>query len=135
MGFQRKASALHSDVQRAYMIAYEDEKSMKEVKDAAQLHSLVKEAFNHFTTRPGQPFTRVPLNFSVDPITQYFKHHILTLASTVSDRYASGIRLTDFEIFLAIAPVIASCIFTHCVRYGRPGQSKSIVLITKLIGV
>lgn len=120
MLFQAQASVLHSEIQRACAAAYEYESSIKEVKNAAELHTLVKDAFKHFTTRLG-PFTRVPLRFRVDPVTPDFKHHIVALARVVSGRYASGVYLSDFRIFLAIAPVVASCIFTHCIRYDRPG--------------
>lgn len=118
---QKQASVLDREIQTACNVVYEYELPIREQKTTEEFHNLVKDAFNHFTSRVDRPFTRVPFQFRTEPISPDFKHHIVSLAKSVSGRYASGVYLSDFQIFLAIAPVVASCISIYCVRYGRPG--------------
>lgn len=83
-----------------------------------QLNSYLQAGFDHFTTQENQPFNFVDVAFKNKPIPRDFGDHILELAANV--REVTRVR-DGPKMFKVLGLMVASCIFTDCIRQSRPG--------------
>ena len=84
-----------------------------------ELDTYLQAGFDHFTTKEDQPFNFVDVALRNNPIPQDFGDHILGIAATIRavTHVGDGPRLFNF-----LSSMVASCIFTDCIRASRPGK-------------
>ena len=84
-----------------------------------ELNSYLQAGFDHFTTKEDSPFNFVDVAFKNKPIPRDFGDHMLELAVKVQEvtRVRDGPKL-----FKILSSMVASCIFTDCIRQSRPGK-------------
>lgn len=92
----------------------------QERPNAEEFQTMFNEALNHFLKRPSLTLTRMPLEIIRYPVFAELPYHISTLARLTSGRMINGV-LIQSQIFSTIAPLVASCIHTRCIRYRQPG--------------
>ena len=97
------------------------------VKDDAHMLSNVEElnaylqaGFDHFTTKEDQPFNFVDVALRNNPIPRDFGDHILAMAAKIKLETHVG---DGPQLFKKLSSMVASCIFTDCIRASRPGKN------------
>lgn len=77
-------------------------------------------AFNHFSQNPNKPFDFVNAAFLHSPIEATFKYHILKAATRLMETRQFE---SDYVLFDALAPLVASSILLDVCRKGYPLKS------------
>ena len=84
-----------------------------------ELNTYLQAGFDHFTTKEDQPFNFVDVAFRNNPIPRDFGDHVLFMAAKIR----KVVRIRDGpELFERLSYMVASCIFTDCIRQSRPGE-------------
>ncbi|KAL8902691.1 MAG: hypothetical protein Q9207_004458 [Kuettlingeria erythrocarpa] len=105
---------LHCD---ASFSAKDDARMLSNVEE---LNAYLQAGFDHFTTKEDQPFNFVDVGLRNKPIPRDFGDHILAMAAQMREvtHVCDGPRLFNVLSFM-----VASCIFTDCMRASRPGKA------------
>lgn len=89
------------------------------LSDVEELDAYLQAGFDHFTTKEDQPFNFVDVALRNNPIPRDFGDHILATAAGIR-------RVTHVcdgpQLFRNLSSLVASCIFTDCIRASRPGK-------------
>ena len=105
---------LHCD---ASFSAKEDAHMLSNVEE---LDAYLQAGFDHFTTKEDQPFNFVDVALRNNPIPRDFGDHILAMAAVI----AAVTGVSDGpHLFKILSAMVASCIFTDCIRASRPGKA------------
>ncbi|KAI9691461.1 MAG: hypothetical protein M1822_007532 [Bathelium mastoideum] len=105
---------LHCD---ASLSAKDDAHMLSNVEE---LDAYLQAGFDHFTTKEDQPFNFVDVALRNNPIPRDFGDHILALAAKI--REVTHVR-DGPHLFKILSSMVASCIFTDCIRASRPGKA------------
>ena len=105
---------LHCD---ASLSAKDDAHMLSNVEE---LNAYLQAGFDHFTTKENEPFNFVDVALRNNPIPRDFGDHILALAAKI--REVTLVR-DGPHLFKILSSMVASCIFTDCIRAGRPGEN------------
>ena len=90
-----------------------------------ELNTYLQAGFDHFTTKEDQPFNFVDVAFRNNPIPRDFGDHILAMAVKIRD----VTRVRDGpDLFERLSYMVASCIFTGCIRQSRPGEQNFMAI-------
>ncbi|KAL9035741.1 MAG: hypothetical protein Q9214_006446 [Letrouitia sp. 1 TL-2023] len=90
------------------------------------LNTYLQAGFDHFTTKDDEPFNFIDVALKHNPIPRDFGDHILGIAAKV--REVTGVK-DGPELFQKLSILVASCIFTDCIKQHRPG--KTVVLFNQ----
>ena len=90
-----------------------------------ELNTYIQAGFDHFTTREDEPFNFVDVAFKNNPIPRDFGDHILGLSAKVQE--VTCVRDGPY-LFQKISSMVASCIFTDCIRQSRPGKKSDLCM-------
>ena len=85
------------------------------------LNTYLQAGFDHFTTKEDEPFNFIDVALKHNPIPRDFGDHILGLAAKV--RGVTGVK-DGPELFQKLGSLVASCIFTDCIKQRRPGTAE-----------
>ena len=105
---------LHCD---ASFSAKDDAHMLSNVED---LDAYLQAGFDHFTSKEDQPFNFVDVALRNNPIPRDFGDHILALAGKIR---VVTLGRDGPHLFRILSSMVASCIFTDCIRASRPGES------------
>lgn len=90
------------------------------LSNVEELDAYLQAAFDHFTTKEDQPFNFVDVALRNNPIPRDFGDHILAMAATI--RTVTNV-CDGVQLFGTLSAMVASCIFTDCIRESRPGKN------------
>lgn len=90
------------------------------LSNVEELDAYLQAGFDHFTTKEDQPFNFVDVALRNNPIPRDFGDHILAIAARI--RLVTRIR-DGPHLFRVLSSMVASCIFTDCIRASRPGKN------------
>ena len=90
------------------------------LSNVEELDAYLQAAFDHFTTKEDQPFNFVDVALRNNPIPRDFGDHILAMAATI--RTVTNV-CDGPQLFKSLSAMVASCIFTDCIRASRPGKN------------
>lgn len=82
------------------------------------LNTYLQAGFDHFTTKEYEPFNFIDVALKHNPIPRDFGDHILGIAAMV--REVTGVK-DGPELFKKLGLLVASCIYTDCIKQRRPG--------------
>ena len=100
-------------------------KQVRMLANAEKLQLYLQSAFNHFTKDLDTPFDFVKEALRHNPVPRNFQGNILTLAVLIKDYSENeSLRINAKNIFLRMAPMIASCIMFDAVRQNLLGASR-----------
>ena len=89
------------------------------LSNVEELNAYLQAGFDHFTTKDDKPFNFIDVALRNNPIPRDFGDHILSLAATV----AGVTHVRDGpHLFKILSAMVASSIFTDCIRASRPGK-------------
>lgn len=90
------------------------------LSNVEELNAYLQDGFDHFTTKEDQPFNFVDAALRNNPIPRDFGDHILAMAAQIRKvtHVCDGPQLFNF-----LSSMVASCIFTDCIRASRPGKN------------
>lgn len=90
------------------------------LSNVEELDAYLQAGFDHFTTKEDQPFNFVDVALRNNPIPRDFGDHILAMAAKIRivTKVCDGPHL-----FKILSSMVASCIFTDCIRASRPGKA------------
>lgn len=110
---------LHHEIVKYCDASFSAKDEAHMLSNVDELNSYLQAGFDHFTTKENQPFNFVDVAFKNKPIPRDFGDHILGLAVNVQEetRVRDGPKLFEVLSFM-----VASCIFTDCIRQSRPGE-------------
>ena len=90
------------------------------LSNVKELDAYLQAGFDHFTTKEDQLFNFVDVALRNNPIPRDFGDHILAMAVRI--RGVTHVR-DGPQLFRVLSCMIASCIFTDCIRVSRPGEN------------
>ena len=90
------------------------------LSNVEELDAYLQAGFDHFTTKEDQPFNFVDVALRNNPIPRDFGDHILAMAAII--RGVTHVR-DGSQLFRILSSMVASCIFTDCIRASRPGKN------------
>ncbi|KAF7502349.1 hypothetical protein GJ744_006003 [Endocarpon pusillum] len=117
---------LHLELSWACQASFKAKWEARQYCTTEELNRYLQAAFDHFTSKPEQPFNFVDVALKADPIPQSFAEHIMSLASSASNGDEFGYAINGFEMFRKLSHVVASCIMLDCIRYKRPGKPEDL---------
>ncbi|EMR64244.1 patatin-like serine protein [Eutypa lata UCREL1] len=103
-------------------------KQARMLANAEKLQLYLQAAFDHFSKDLDSPFDFVKEALRHNPVSRNFEGNILTLAVLIKN-YSENetLRMNAKNIFLRMAPMIASCIMFDAVRQNLLGKLERIV--------
>ena len=90
------------------------------LSNVEELDAYLQAGFDHFTTKEDQPFNFVDVALRNNPIPRDFGDHILAMTAKIS--LVTHVR-DGPHLFKILSSMVASCIFTDCIRASRPGKN------------
>ena len=90
------------------------------LSNVEELDAYLQAGFDHFTTKEDAPFNFVDVALRNNPIPRDFGDHILAMAAKIRD--VTHVR-DGPHLFKTLSSMVASCIFTDCIRASRPGKN------------
>ena len=110
---------LHQEIVRHCDASFSAKDEAHMLSNVEELNSYLQAGFDHFTTKEDEPFNFVDVAFKNNPIPRDFGDHVLNLAYRV--RQVTGVR-DGPNLFENLSSMVASAIFTNCIRQSRPGE-------------
>ncbi|RYP02992.1 hypothetical protein DL764_005446 [Monosporascus ibericus] len=99
-------------------------KQARMLANAEKLQLYLQAAFDHFSKDLDSPFDFVKEALRHNPVPRNFEGNILTLAVLIKDYSENdSLRITAKNIFMRMAPMIASCIMFDAVRQNLLGTA------------
>lgn len=90
------------------------------LSNVEELETYLQAGFDHFTTKEDSPFNFVDVALRNNPIPRDFGDHILAIAAKIRAVTYAG---DGQYLFKNLSSLVASCIFTDCIRASRPGEN------------
>lgn len=112
---------LHLELQQACQASFKAKWEARQYCTTDELNRYLQAAFDHFITKPNEPFNFIDIALKADPIPQGFSDHILILAYNACRKTNIGHAIDGPEIFRKLSIMVASYIMLDCIRYRRPG--------------
>lgn len=116
MLIKKQVDQLHLQLSWACQASFKAKWEARQYCTTEELNRYLQAAFDHFTSKPEQPFNFVDIALKADPIPQSFSDHILALVTWNSDSKNGRAK------FKGLSKIVASCILLDCIRYKRPGK-------------
>ena len=113
---------LHLELQQACQASFKAKWEARQYCTIDELNRYLQAAFDHFITKPNDPFNFIDIALKADPIPQGFSDHIMMLAYAACEKTPFGHAIQGPETFRKLSVVVASCIMVDCIRYKRPGE-------------
>lgn len=113
---------LHLELQQACQASFKAKWEARQYCTIDELNRYLQAAFDHFITKPNEPFNFIDVALKADPIPQGFSDHIMMLAYAACGKPPFGHAIHVPEIFRKLSIVVASCIMLDCTKYKRPGK-------------
>jgi hypothetical protein len=110
---------LHREIVKHCDASFSAKDQAHMLSNVDELNSYLQAGFDHFTTKEDQPFNFVDVAFKNNPIPRDFGDHILGMAAKVQG--VTHVR-NGPSLFKVLSFMVASCIFTDCIRQSRPGK-------------
>lgn len=117
-----QVNKLHQQIIKDCDNSYKAKTDSHMLSNTDDLNTYLQAGFDHFTTKDDEPFNFIDVALKHNPIPRDFGDHILGIAVKV--RTVTGIK-DGPELFEKLSHLVASCIFTDCIRQRRPGTVKS----------
>jgi hypothetical protein len=109
---------LHQEIVKHCDASFSAKDEAHMLSNVDELNSYLQAGFDHFTTKENVPFNFVDVAFKNNPIPRDFGDHILGMAIKIQE--VTHVR-NGSKLFEALSFMVASCIFTDCIRQSRPG--------------
>lgn len=117
---------LHLELQQACQASFKAKWEARQYCTIDELNRYLQVAFDHFITKPNEPFNFIDVALKADPIPQGFSDHIMTLAYAACMKTRFGHAIQAPDIFRKLSIVVASCIMLDCTKYKRPGKPSGL---------
>jgi hypothetical protein len=125
MLIKKQVDQLHLELSWACQASFKAKWEARQYCTTEELNRYLQAAFDHFTSKPDQPFNFVDVALKANPIPQSFAEHILALAVAASNGDEFGNAINGFDVFRRLSHIVASYILLDCIRYKRPGKRTS----------
>lgn len=103
-------------------------RQLRMLATAEKLQVYLQAAYDHFTKSLDAPFDFVREALRKFPIARNFQGNVLSLALAIRDNSTQAVLKEDAkQIFLAMAPMIASCIMLDAVRQNLLGTATRLL--------
>lgn len=112
---------LYLELQQACQASFKAKLEARQYCTTDELNRYLEAAFDHFSTKPNEPFDFIGVALKADPIPQGFCDHISMLAFATSIKGAFNNTVKGADTFRKLSCVVASYIMLDCIRYKRQG--------------
>lgn len=128
MLMDEQAGKLMGLVRRRCAESHAAKRALRMLAPAERLGAYLQAAYDHFTRSLDAPFDFVREALRKFPIARNFQGNVLSLALAIRDNSAEeALRGDARQIFLAMAPMIASCIMLDAVRQDLLGTATRLL--------
>jgi hypothetical protein len=128
MLMDEQAGKLMEVVRRACGASHAAKRRLRMLATAERLQGYLQAAYDHFTRTLDAPFDFVREALRRFPIARNFQGNVLSLALAIRDNSAQEALKEDARrIFLAMAPMIASCVMLDAVRQDLLGTATRLL--------
>ena len=124
---KKQIDSLHREISDGCRRSFKAKWEARQYCTTDELNRYLQAGFDHFSSKPNEPFNFIDVSMKADPIPKGFAAHIGALALSSAQRGASGHVDDSTTVFEKLAQVVASSVILDYTRYKRPGMSTSIL--------
>lgn len=119
---KKQIDSLHREISDGCTRSFKAKWDARQYCTTDELNRYLQAGFDHFSSKPDEPFNFIDVSLKADPIPQGFAAHIAALALASAERTESGHVKDSISVFEKLAQVVASSVILDYTRYKRPGM-------------